>query len=225
MAQGRSLRAGASLAIALVLVAATSAGAIAAPRGSAGVNASTSRTAQPGAAHRTTKLARSTRTVESRGTVNVKHLAAKKPTKRPTAQLPHLGKPGTMSGGPTTGGGTKTPKVAAAVGPPAPTDATTNSDAAATQTSFAGLAQSTDAFTAGEPPDPWVAVGPEHVVQAVNLELRMTDRQGAEKQLVSLPDFFLLPNRTSTRSTRIRTSSTTASTAAGWPPRSAGTAP
>ncbi len=59
--------------------------------------------------------------------------------------------------------------------------------------SFAGMS---DAATLGsshpvsEPPDPWVAVGPSHVVQAVNTRLRFTSRQGANPLEVSLAAFF-----------------------------------
>ena len=76
---------------------------------------------------------------------------------------------------------------------PSPAPATTNGDGPAAGTGFAGLSQSSGPLTNVDPPDPWVAVGPEHIVQAVNLSLRMTDRQGGNPFDISLPDFFQLP--------------------------------
>ena len=64
------------------------------------------------------------------------------------------------------------------------------------RTQFAGLAQATSPDTSGEPPDPWVAAGPEHIVQAVNLSLRITDRQGGGALDLDLPTFFQLPPNT-----------------------------
>jgi hypothetical protein len=61
------------------------------------------------------------------------------------------------------------------------------------QVAFAGMA---DAAVGGatapviEPPDPWVAVGPSHLVQAVNTRLRFSTRQGNILAEVSLKAFF-----------------------------------
>lgn len=41
-----------------------------------------------------------------------------------------------------------------------------------------------------EPPDPWIAVGPAHVVQAVNSWVRITDRRGVQLASLSIVDFF-----------------------------------
>ena len=82
--------------------------------------------------------------------------------------------------------------------PPLPTQATLNAEGPAAQTGFDGLARTTGPSTNVEPPDPWVAVGPDHVVQVVNLQMRMTDRQGGNAIDVSLPDFFLLPTAVDT---------------------------
>jgi hypothetical protein len=41
-----------------------------------------------------------------------------------------------------------------------------------------------------EPPDPWVAVGPDHVVQAVNQVIRITDRKGGSSVDYSMLSFF-----------------------------------
>ncbi len=58
--------------------------------------------------------------------------------------------------------------------------------------SFAGLAAApTGPYT--EPPDPWVAVGPDHLVQAVNTTLRFSSRNGSLLFDVSFANFFLEP--------------------------------
>ena len=61
------------------------------------------------------------------------------------------------------------------------------------QAGFDGMSQIEPRHQRREPPDPWVAVGPEHVVQTVNLTMNITDRQGADSLSVALADFFLLP--------------------------------
>ena len=79
--------------------------------------------------------------------------------------------------------------VTAATGP---TFATTNADPAITEaTSYAGPGLRRPAtFTAGEPPDPWVAAGPEHVVQVVNTAFRFNNRSGTAIKTVDMFDFF-----------------------------------
>ena len=64
------------------------------------------------------------------------------------------------------------------------------------RTPFAGMADSAGSGSPGpviEPPDPWVAVGPNHVVQAVNARLRFSSRQGTTLSEVSLVSFFSEP--------------------------------
>jgi hypothetical protein len=184
-----TLRSSASLAIALVLVGTASAGALAAPRGSAGAAAKAGGTTPTVAGKRLANDLKLTRRPGAmRPSVNVRRLATKKPTVREHRTLPFLTRDATTGG--TTSGG---PKTLLAV-PPDPIEFTDNSDAPATVTQFDGLEQTTGPDTSGEPPDPWVAVGPEHVVQAVNLAMRITDRQGVMSVPdVSLPDFFQLP--------------------------------
>ena len=75
--------------------------------------------------------------------------------------------------------------------PAFPEQATSNGDPAITQaTAFPGLAFAAKGATAGEPPDPWVAAGPEHVVQAVNRAFRISDRSGNTIETVDMFDFF-----------------------------------
>ena len=57
-------------------------------------------------------------------------------------------------------------------------------------TSFDGLSFGERAATTGEPPDPFVAVGPDHVMQAVNTTFRISSRTGATAATVDLVDFF-----------------------------------
>src|SRR5207244_12911390 len=61
---------------------------------------------------------------------------------------------------------------------------------------FAGMADTAIAgatHPALEPPDPWVAAGPNHVVQVVNRRIRVSSRQGDQLLNVSLPAFFAEP--------------------------------
>lgn len=68
-----------------------------------------------------------------------------------------------------------------------PVLATSNGDLAATEpTAFAGLQDT----SGSEPPDPWIAVGPEHVIQAVNTTFRISDRAGNALETVDMFDFF-----------------------------------
>ena len=190
MALRRStLRSSASLAIAWVLVTTASAGALAAPRGSAGASTKTGGTTPTAAGKRLANdLKFTTRQAGTRPSVNVRRLAAKKPTTREHRVLPFLTRDGS-TGGTTPSGG---PKTLLAV-PPDPVEAIPNEHPSAFKSSFDGLAQTTSPATNGEPPDPWVAVGPEDIVQAVNLSLRITDRQGLNPLDLALPDFFELP--------------------------------
>ena len=191
MALRRStLRSSFALGIALALVSTGSAVVSAAPRGSTGASAS-----QPAAAPAVKAkgsaagIKLTSRPAFTRPPVNVRRLAAKKPTVREQRTLPFLS-PRASTPGPKPSGG---PKTVLAV-PPDPDEATTNTDLAAFQDSFDGLAMTTSADTNGEPPDPWVAVGPEHIVQAVNLSIRITNRQGTQSLAdVALADFFQLP--------------------------------
>ena len=130
--------------------------------------------------------------VGHRGSVDARALARKAPTKRHVARLPNLGRA-------TTGkGNAPAAPSSGSVVAPLPTQATLNAEGPAAQTGFDGLARTTGPSTNVEPPDPWVAVGPDHVVQVVNLQMRMTDRQGGNAIDVPLPDFFLLPTAVDT---------------------------
>ena len=55
---------------------------------------------------------------------------------------------------------------------------------------FGGLRQSSGPDTNGEPPDPYLAVGPEHVMQVTNSSFRTMNCQGAPVQSASLAGFI-----------------------------------
>ncbi len=89
------------------------------------------------------------------------------------------------------GMGSPAPRAPQGGGPPPPVQATSNGDPIITQaTAFPGLAAVSKGATDGEPPDPFVAVGPEHVVQAVNRAFRISDRSGNTLQTIDMFDFF-----------------------------------
>lgn len=67
---------------------------------------------------------------------------------------------------------------------------------------FSGMDDTVDSFVPEcsgaprpciEPPDPWVAAGPNHIVQAVNIALRITARTGGSSTTVALSSFFAEP--------------------------------
>ena len=72
-------------------------------------------------------------------------------------------------------------------GPRAPTGSAT-----AGPISTGGFAGLTEAGACGgcEPPDPWVAVGPANIIQAVNTSIRISTRQGGALLTVPFASFF-----------------------------------
>ena len=60
------------------------------------------------------------------------------------------------------------------------------------QQGFTGLTSVSGPATSTDPPDPWVAVGPDHVVQTTNVSMRVTDRSGGQATAVDLASFFSL---------------------------------
>jgi hypothetical protein len=122
--------------------------------------------------------------IGSRGSVNFRELAAHPTTShRKSRSLPFL-RPARSSSGSSS---TSSPRV---VGPPAPVQATLTANPPAAQPGFQGLAEASHPYTADDPPDPWVGVGPDHVAQVVNLGMRITDRAGGGATDVPLADFF-----------------------------------
>ncbi|MGZ3588593.1 MAG: hypothetical protein ACXVAE_05950, partial [Candidatus Limnocylindrales bacterium] len=103
--------------------------------------------------------------------------------------LPRLSRPAAA--------GAAAPKAAgpSVVVPPSPAFATSSGAAAAVvDHAFAGLDdQNTGACSTPncpEPPDPWVAVGPNDIVQIVNFTVRVTDRDGGHVVTYDLDTFF-----------------------------------
>ncbi len=73
---------------------------------------------------------------------------------------------------------------------PLPVEATlTTSPAAVSQAGFDGLSRSSGPDTNGEPPDPTLAVGPDHVMQILNSSFQTTDRAGNVLDGASLSGF------------------------------------
>ena len=71
-----------------------------------------------------------------------------------------------------------------------PAQATTTTNPPIAQPGFEGMSPSGGPDTLGEPPDPYLAVGPEHVMQVVNSSFRTTDRQGNFVESASLGGFI-----------------------------------
>jgi hypothetical protein len=76
----------------------------------------------------------------------------------------------------------------------APEERSTTANPPAALPGVSGINQN-GPYSNGEPPDPWVAAGPEHVIQTTNLALRILDRSGnTVVDDFSIADFFQLPN-------------------------------
>ena len=71
-----------------------------------------------------------------------------------------------------------------------PVEATVTASPPIGHAGFNGLSRSSGPDTNGEPPDPYLAVGPEHVMQVVNSSFRTTDRQGLQLDIGSLAGFI-----------------------------------
>lgn len=78
----------------------------------------------------------------------------------------------------------------ALVTPPAPVQATLTAQPNIGQPGFDGLSRSSGPDTNTEPAGPWVAVGPDSVMQATNRSFRTTDRQGTELGSTSVAGFI-----------------------------------
>ena len=118
-------------------------------------------------------------TPHRRPSVNVRTLGARGATKAtsPSSASPFRARP--------------TQATTLLVGPPSAVEATLTANPAAAQPGFQGFAATSGPSTNRDPPDPWVAVGPDDVVQVVNTSLRITDRTGASMMAdVALTDFF-----------------------------------
>ena len=76
---------------------------------------------------------------------------------------------------------------------PEPVQAGLTANPAAGKPGFAGLSRTSGPATNVDPPDPWVAAGPDHIVQTTNVSMRITNRTGGSASSVDLASFFILP--------------------------------
>jgi hypothetical protein len=128
--------------------------------------------------------------IGSRGSIDVGKLAGSGTASAARPQLPFLSSPSiTARATAATDPGQVKPFAATA-----PVLVTPASDAPATGPAWDGFSFA-DALA--QPPDPWVAVGPEHVVQTVNTVIQMFDRGGTirkSQQSIGVGEFFALPS-------------------------------
>jgi hypothetical protein len=123
----------------------------------------------------------------SRGKVNVRELARTSKVRRGTQAQPAIR--------PVRKSPTNSSTVPRTLSPPPPVQVTTTAAPPSRLSVFGGVRQDTINEASVEPPDPYVAVGPDDVVEVVNLMVRITDRNGVFATQIDfqLPDFFLLP--------------------------------
>ena len=110
---------------------------------------------------------------------------ARASNRRTSGLVPRMTHP--FTAGPSAAQGTE-PAPRAPISAPAEASVTPNPPI--NHPGFDGLSRSSGPDTDGEPPDPYLAVGPEHVMQVVNSSFRTTDRQGAEVDVASLAGFI-----------------------------------
>ncbi|HEU4918421.1 MAG TPA: hypothetical protein VFT20_01700 [Candidatus Limnocylindrales bacterium] len=89
--------------------------------------------------------------------------------------------------------GVAAPDPAGVALPPDPVEVSTTANPPAGRPGTEGFYFGSSAATAFQPADPWVAVGPDHVIQVVNTAMQILDRSGNVVQTAALSDFFLLP--------------------------------
>jgi hypothetical protein len=73
---------------------------------------------------------------------------------------------------------------------PLPVQATLTANPAIGQPGFDGLSRSSGPDTNGEPPDPYLAVGPDHVMQTTNSTFKITDRAGTPIEATPISGFI-----------------------------------
>jgi hypothetical protein len=125
-----------------------------------------------------------------RGTIDVSDVSGSAVTSSPRPQLPYLEIPSRAlpGGSPSTANGVTPTTIDSA-----PVAATGKITPSASNPGWAGFSFADTGF---QPPDPWVAAGPDHVVQTVNTSIQMFDRQGNVERAateISVGDFFNLP--------------------------------
>ena len=125
----------------------------------------------------------------SRGSVDVSKLSRPAGSRSSRPQLPFLRTPPRVSrGGPASG-----PAGVGTLAVTPPVQATIGDTPDATGPAWDGFSF---ADSGHNPPDPWVAVGPDHVVQTVNTVIQVFDRVGAvevPQTEIGIPELFNLP--------------------------------
>ncbi len=126
-------------------------------------------------------------TAEKRAVVNVREAASQPDVAGPARVDKPLLRPARLADQAPLAPTPLVPEPATSSGAPAPS----------IEESFPGLAdidndpyQPCSATACLEPSDPWVAVGPNHVFQAVNTMFRISDRTGTTLETITFADFF-----------------------------------
>ncbi len=86
---------------------------------------------------------------------------------------------------------------------PNPVQSTSTSRPPAGQPGVDGFQYAPLTVTEWQPPDPWVAVGPDHVIQTVNKAVQILDRNGTLMLSASLEDFFDVAGRDGSGNARV----------------------
>jgi hypothetical protein len=94
-----------------------------------------------------------------------------------------------------TAGAVTDPRVVkpSGVAAPSPVEATLTTNPPVGQPGVDGFSHDGGPNTLTQPPDPWVAAGPDHVIQTVNLSMQILDRSGNLIQAFDIAEFFQLP--------------------------------
>ena len=124
--------------------------------------------------------------IGTRGMVDPKKLPQRTESAKPHPTKPFLSRPLTAQGPRTVH--------PSGVGPPDPVEATATTNPPVGQAGVDGFFFGSGPNTSNEPPDPWVAAGPDHIIQTVNTSMQILDRSGNLIQAVDLAAFFQLPN-------------------------------
>jgi len=100
-------------------------------------------------------------------------------------------------------GGPSVRQPASVLAAPDPVENTPTTRPPAGQPGFDGFYFAPIGDTTWQPPDPWVAVGPDHVIQTVNKAVQILDRNGTLMLSASLEDFFDVAGRDGNGNARV----------------------
>ena len=133
----------------------------------------------------------------TRGMIDPKKLPNRAPQPGEAPVMPPL------SWSTSTPAGPSVRQPASVLAAPAPVQATPTSRPPAGQPGFDGFYWASVGATTWQPPDPWVAVGPDHVIQTVNKAVQILDRNGNLKLSAPLEDFFDVAGRDGSGNARV----------------------